>query len=317
MTEMYREAERLANEPDNQAEALTYGLKLIAEAIQAHFGECNDDYDEDVDDTSNHDAWEAFDALSRAALPEAPAVPVVKALEWADYSDEDGFHLEARTVVGTYSVRGAHLEINGCFAKTYITSDAAKAAAQADFEARIRSALQSSPPVQDLMDSDYARDIMHIVPTPVKAAAVDGEVSAKAILRQLMDQFETFDKAPENAVVWVGGWSNPEAATHIKTVRVGDIRAALASQNAVEGEAVAWAKREHLEMGRHQFSTVRHPTPGFDVPLYARPAAADALVVAHGLHEKFGAQCGLNEVDMWEPIARAALSLAAKREQTR
>lgn len=41
---------------------LTYGQKLIAEAIEAHFGERVEDYDEDVDDTSNHDAWEAFDA---------------------------------------------------------------------------------------------------------------------------------------------------------------------------------------------------------------------------------------------------------------
>lgn len=50
-------------------QTLTYGQKLIAEAIEAHFGERVENYDEDVDDTSNHDAWEAFDAL--AALSQA------------------------------------------------------------------------------------------------------------------------------------------------------------------------------------------------------------------------------------------------------
>lgn len=54
-----------------ETEALTYGQKLIAEAIQAHFGERVEDYDEearnDTDDTSNHDVWEAFEAL-RASL---------------------------------------------------------------------------------------------------------------------------------------------------------------------------------------------------------------------------------------------------------
>jgi hypothetical protein len=63
-------------------ERLTYGQKLIAEAIEAHFGERNDDYDEDVDDTSNHDAWDAFDAMTRPALaaPADSAEPVA----WGD-----------------------------------------------------------------------------------------------------------------------------------------------------------------------------------------------------------------------------------------
>ncbi|TPM53232.1 hypothetical protein FJ959_22125 [Mesorhizobium sp. B2-2-4] len=42
-------------------------------------------------------------------------------------------------------------------------------------------------------------------------------------------------------------------------------------------EPVAWAKREHLEMGRHQFSTVRSPTPGFDVPLYLSPTSVGQI----------------------------------------
>lgn len=55
---------------------LTYGQKLIAEAIEAHFGERVVDYDEDVDDTSNHDAWEAFDDMF-AAHSTPTAAPVV------------------------------------------------------------------------------------------------------------------------------------------------------------------------------------------------------------------------------------------------
>ncbi|MER9176198.1 hypothetical protein NKH72_21715 [Mesorhizobium sp. M0955] len=60
--------------------ALTYGQKLIAEAIEAHFGERVEDHDEDADDTSNRDAWEAFDAVLNN--PEAPAAPIAKAHDW-------------------------------------------------------------------------------------------------------------------------------------------------------------------------------------------------------------------------------------------
>jgi hypothetical protein len=47
----------------DEAERLTYGQKLIAEAIEHHFGERTEDYDEDADDTATHDVWEAFDTL--------------------------------------------------------------------------------------------------------------------------------------------------------------------------------------------------------------------------------------------------------------
>lgn len=49
---------------------LTYGQKLIAEAIEAHFGEREEDFDEDADDTTNRDVWEAFDALTHPSLLE-------------------------------------------------------------------------------------------------------------------------------------------------------------------------------------------------------------------------------------------------------
>jgi hypothetical protein len=44
-----------------------YGLKLIAEAIEEHFGGREDFYRYELGDTTIHDAWEAFDALSLAA----------------------------------------------------------------------------------------------------------------------------------------------------------------------------------------------------------------------------------------------------------
>lgn len=54
---------------------LTYGQKLIAEAIEMHFGERRKNYDEDEDgDTCRQDAWEAFDeAFDNAFCPPALA----------------------------------------------------------------------------------------------------------------------------------------------------------------------------------------------------------------------------------------------------
>jgi hypothetical protein len=46
---------------------LTYGKKLIAEAITHHFGERDERYDEYEGDTTVQDVWEAFDALTAIA----------------------------------------------------------------------------------------------------------------------------------------------------------------------------------------------------------------------------------------------------------
>ena len=54
---------------------LTYGQKLIAEAIEHHFGE-RDEFIED--DTTIHDAWEAFDALVEAPQPAHGAVEALR-----------------------------------------------------------------------------------------------------------------------------------------------------------------------------------------------------------------------------------------------
>ncbi|SCM71607.1 hypothetical protein KL86PLE_100283 [uncultured Pleomorphomonas sp.] len=78
-------------------------------------------------------------------LPKAAPAVKVKPLKWADLSDEDGVAFEVRTVVGSYGVRGEHLERNGYFVKTFASAEAAKDAAQADYEQRIRSALVDAP----------------------------------------------------------------------------------------------------------------------------------------------------------------------------
>lgn len=95
----------MTSSPEGRQEAavaLTYGQKLIAEAIQEHFGERVDDYDEDVDDTSNHDAWEAFDRMVSALSAPVAAAPVgvnareafldlmADAVEWHAKADGEG-----------------------------------------------------------------------------------------------------------------------------------------------------------------------------------------------------------------------------------
>lgn len=56
------------------SDELTYGEKLIAEAIEDHFGERQNSYDEDVDDNAPHAAWEAFDALIATRIRSAITV---------------------------------------------------------------------------------------------------------------------------------------------------------------------------------------------------------------------------------------------------
>ena len=42
----------------------------------------------------------------------------------------------------------------------------------------------------------------------------------------------------------------------------------------------------------------------------APSGASETEQVAKVLRDKFGAQCGMSEIDMWRPIARAALDTA-------
>jgi hypothetical protein len=164
-----------------------------------------------------NDAIEAWNR--RASLPEAPAVPVVKALEWRNgYRDENVTIVQA-SFGGLYQVRtrrdGIWLDWPDRRASVqFDTLDAAKAAAQADFETRIRSAILSSP--------------------PVKAAAVDGDIcrAAAALLNNLWGTtYSGIRTHDEN-------WAEFER----RYPGVKWLHDSLASQNAVEGEAVAPAR---------------------------------------------------------------------------
>jgi len=70
----------------------------------------------------------------------------VKPLEWGDTHAERGIHMQARTPFGRYVLKrgtGFCYEVSGPagFREAYKFEEAAQAAAQADYEARIRSAL--------------------------------------------------------------------------------------------------------------------------------------------------------------------------------
>lgn len=52
--------------PAQEAVDLGYGQKLIAEAIEAHFGDRDDAYRYELGDTTLHDVWNAFEAITAA-----------------------------------------------------------------------------------------------------------------------------------------------------------------------------------------------------------------------------------------------------------
>jgi hypothetical protein len=83
-------------------------------------------------------------------LHPAPGEPAVKALEWIE--DLMGLVYSAATSIGLYRIGMANSGYWVRIEEQYLdiarhdTLDAAKAAAQADYEARIRSALHLTPP---------------------------------------------------------------------------------------------------------------------------------------------------------------------------
>lgn len=84
------------------------------------------------------------DASTSAGRGGAGAVSV-KPLEWVDESDEDGSVFEARSIIHIYEVRGHHLEVDGHFARAFESTEAAKAAAQANYERRVMSCITTEP----------------------------------------------------------------------------------------------------------------------------------------------------------------------------
>lgn len=83
-----------------EAEGPTYGQKLIAEAIQAHFGEWDDGDEDDPEDTTRRDVWEAYDAwLSRPALKSDAVGALIEALKPLVHLSTP----EARSVLGKFN----------------------------------------------------------------------------------------------------------------------------------------------------------------------------------------------------------------------
>ena len=155
----------------------------------------------------------------RASLPEAPAVPVVKALEWKDIRGDGS--LVAFPDIGLAYIASGKAWGHRNYPDQHPVDggiEAAKAGAQADFEARIRSTLQSFPPVKTpAVDGERAPEGYVLV--PIKPTVAMLKAAAEECVRIRHDHED----------VAIGGdyW------------RV-MVRAALASQHAVEGEAVAW-----------------------------------------------------------------------------
>ncbi len=117
----------------------------------------------------------------------APQPVAVKALEWKETTDDTGRHASAITRIGSYDafelrfrVRG-ELRIKYGWSGHWLNGDrdaesfeAAKAAAQADYEARIRSAL-SSPAASDiaaLREENSKRDANNVGLGMAIAAAI-------------------------------------------------------------------------------------------------------------------------------------------------
>ena len=103
----------------------------------------------------------------RASLPEAPAVPVVKALKWTDHPAGGKQALAAG--LGLYRV---HANGDDWYLVPAHMGKGGKAAAQADFEARIRAVLATPP-----------------APT----AAVDGEVKPTERNKLVIDAYRAMD----------------------------------------------------------------------------------------------------------------------------
>ena len=205
---------------------------------------------------------------------QAEALKVVKALEWKQVA-EGGIWEVSNCQFAWYKI--VERMTKDGFLQTWnegraATLDEAKAAAQADFEARIRSALQSSPPVQTAAVDGEVRQMSEEEAEAILDANPELREKVGAVIDEMFDE----DINPlDIAEYWM-------KRAHIA-------EAALASQPAVEGDAVAcwqvWVEPgedeaivtgwvdEDADMIEHWRSKGRRVRP-----LYTRHAAADAGV---------------------------------------
>lgn len=98
------------------------------------------------------------------------------------------------------------------------------------------------------------------------------------VLRRLVGECESFERAPDNARIWVGGWSTYSGQRDPSLVHVGEVRAALkaAPVSVGDGEAVAWLLKN---AAGGEVLCREHPGdwPNTTVqPLYTHPSDPDA-----------------------------------------
>lgn len=109
-------------------------------------------------------AYQAAHALAALQAPQEVGV-AVKALEWVHMKGSGELSYDAKCLVGTYTARKYAAYLNNLIvdgSQSAITITEAKAAAQADFEARIRSAL-SQPEVTPAPSQDAAVAVREFV----------------------------------------------------------------------------------------------------------------------------------------------------------
>lgn len=203
-----------------------------------------------------------------ASLPEAPAVPVVKELEWSESSppDHSSFydHTRAASPFGAYCIEwkswkeypGFSIEGPGNFLATEDTLDGAKLSAQADFESRIRSALATPPAPTAAVDGQAAESL-------------DSQINrlANFIMAEVPGEPSQSDGAVDTAIRWM----RSALKAHLSP----------GTADIPEGEPVAWLIEDSDGVLSPQATTRPQepdPTSGLIItPLY-RPSVTDAGV---------------------------------------
>lgn len=145
----------------------------------------------------NETASSLAHAMLTAALPFLSVQGAVKKLEWRDgYNDSQCTIIQADTVGGFYQVR----QVDGLVwldsighQTIYPTVEVAKAAAQADYEARILSALEPS----DTIETYYARQIEWSKNTFGPA------LRTKGIIDHIQKELKEIEAEPHDLSEWI------------------------------------------------------------------------------------------------------------------
>ena len=230
------------------ARAYAYQLEKQRNAVYEAMGKMNLVRSEEDIKASVDRSWRLHCSEMRAALTAALAVEAgavgVKPLEWKEgdgitcdvlyHTAETPFGLTYWQIECQWGVQGGYVEAYG----DEETDEAAKAAAQADYEARVLSALTTSP-ASSAVAADFVPGLPKLPPYS-QSAFPHG-------FHELWTEKQMKQYARETASYWRN--DVVEKAAQI-VERYGadhwiasDIRAlALQASSAVEGEAVAWCQ---------------------------------------------------------------------------